>query len=364
MPLPLRSPVRVHPFTGLVVDVDTWATAHDYHRHHQELHLLTMHGSGIAYGLDVLPTDPPSETIVIEPGVAIDQMGNIIVVPDRQHLALGTRAGTTFISLDFVESIPSSGGDQKDTRARVLEDFRLRILTGQPETPALELGRIRHSGSSAAVVNAANPWAPAPDQIDGRYRLRLPVRAPRDMTISVVLHRPENLSPSHMLGLQFFARELENDGVRPRLITASDSAVPPADLLYVSGSAEAALPQDLINRLSERVANGAWLFADPCGTGTDMVQSLVGAVKTTAECAAETEQLILGARNVFGTAPAGAYLTREILWGDKAVVSPRDYGCAWSGRRGDQIFQRDLIRSALEFGVNVAYGAMHDVVAR
>jgi hypothetical protein len=286
-------------------------------------------------------------------------------VPERQHLALGDRAGVSFIALDYVESIPSSSADKNDTRARVLEDFRLRALTAQPESPALELSRVAILGRSAAVVSPANPWSPQGNEIDGRYRLRLPSQAPRDLTIGLVVHQPDALSPSHMLGLQFYMRELEGQGVRPRLISSNNGGpIPPADLIYVCGRAETALPKELIERLMERVAGGAWLFADPCGTGAGLVQSLVAAVRTSAKCAEDTEKLVLGAHNVFGTAPQGAYQTREILWGDRAVVSPRDYGCAWSGRRGDQVFQRDLIRSALEFGVNIAYSALHEIGAR
>src|ERR1051326_4268039 len=111
--LPLHPAVRVHPFTGLVIDVDTWATAHDYHRHQQELHLLSLHGSGVAYGLEVLPTDPPSETVVVEAGVAIDPFGHVIVLPERQLLTLAERDGLSFIAVDYVESIPTASGDQK-----------------------------------------------------------------------------------------------------------------------------------------------------------------------------------------------------------------------------------------------------------
>jgi hypothetical protein len=356
--------VRVHPFTGLVIDVDTWATAHDYHRRHQELHLLTLHGSGIAYGLDVLPTDPPSETVVVEPGVAIDPLGNVIIVPERQHIALSERASLGYLALDYVESIPPAGGSQKDTRARVLEDFRLRSLSTLPEAPALELARVQLAPEPAAIVVAANPWSPGCNEIDSRYRLRLRVQAPRDLTIGLVLHQLEELSPNHLAGFQFFARELESAGIRPKVIAAGDGAVPDADLIYVSGSGETEIPALLAKRLAEQNVRGSWLFADACGTGVGMVQSLVKALKTSSESAVHAEQLVLGCHHVFGAAPAGAFPTREIIWGERSILSPRDYGCAWSGRRGEQVFQRDVIRSALEFGVNVAFGALHKVAAR
>ncbi len=66
---------------------------------------------------------------------------------------------------------------------------------------------------------------------------------------------------------------------------------------------------------------------------------------------------MLGSRYVFGSAPPGAFPTNQIVWGQRSVLSPRDYGCAWAGKRGEHAFQREVIRAALEFGVNAAYCA-------
>lgn len=362
--LPLRAPVRVHPVAGLVIDVDTWATAHDYHRIHQQLHLLSLHGSGIANGLEVVPTDPPSDTVVVEPGIAIDANGNVIVVPERQHLTLGEGGGISHIVLDYVESIPPASADSRDTRSRVLEDYRLRVLQALPESSAIELARVQLSEAEALISCAPNPWAPAFNEIDPRYRPRLQSRAARDLAVCFLLHgAEEDISPEHRTGFQYLLRELEKSGLRASVVKAIDGSVPPADFLYVTASARSTLPAQLVRRLADRVSEGTWLFADPCGIGTEMVQSLKSIVKNK-EAAGRTETLVLGSHHVFGTAPPGAFPTREILWGENTVISPRDYGCAWAGRCGDQVFQRDLIRSALEFGVNVGFSVLGDVAAR
>ncbi|MGE0059817.1 MAG: hypothetical protein AB7P33_13180 [Dehalococcoidia bacterium] len=360
----LRSQVRVHPFTGLVVDVDTWATAHDYHRRHQELHLLTLHGSGIAYGLEVLPTDPPSDTVVIEPGVAVDTVGNLIVVPERQHVAISARSGTAYIAVDYVESIPPSSNGQKDTRARILEDFRLRSMNSEPEVSALELARIRLDGKTGPIIGAPNPWVPGAGEIDARFRPRLQTRAPRDLSVAWITHEPGGMAPSHELGLHFLLRELEQAGLRGRVTQTSDGSIPSgAQLLYVSGNSETAMPDALVDRLAEQHEAGAWLFVDACGRGSEMVQSVLKKLPGKGN-APTSEQFVLGAHSVFGAAPEGAFATKEIVWGKNLLISPRDYGCAWSGRRGDQVFQREVVRSALEFGVNVALSALQAIDAR
>ncbi|HXH20672.1 MAG TPA: hypothetical protein VNN10_01490 [Dehalococcoidia bacterium] len=363
MTIPLHPPVRVHPFTGLVIDVDTWATAHDYHRRQQQLHLLTLHGSGIGYGLDVLPTDPPSDTLIVEAGVAIDALGNVIVVPERQRVTISDGDATSYIVLDYVESIPAAS-EVKDTRARVVEDFRLRVLQALPEAPALELARVVRSDTSAAIVAAANPWEPKANEVDCRFRIRLTQRGPRPLSVGLVVHGDGADLAGHLAGFQYFLRELEREGVRAATVRASDGNIPSTDLVYLTGPAETALPAALTKRVAERVSKGGWIFADACGPGTQMVQSLTTALKGSHETAARAESLVLTSHYVFGTPPAGAFPTKEIIWAEKALISPRDYGCAWAGRRGDQVFQRDLIRSALEFATNVAFGVLHEVDPR
>ena len=354
--IPLHSPIRVHPFSGLVIDVDTWATAHDYHRNHQQLHLLSLHGSGIAQGLEVIPTDPPGDGVVVEAGIAIDRSGNTIIVPERQHLSLGKSTGISYLLLDYVESIPPAGPDQRDTRARVKEDFRLRAVQTQPESHSIELARIEITKPGGPIVAAPNPWMPKENEIDVRYRPRIQATAPRTMTVGLLLQGEEaGLSPTHLTGFQFLLRELEYCGIRAEVFKANDAAVPKAELLYVTADSAFTVPAATVKKIGDRVAEGSWLFVDPCGSDTGMLESFRTLIKTKAGAAEATEELMLGSRFVFGTAPPGAFPTRNILWGEHILLSPRDYGCAWAGRRGEHVFQRDLVRAALEFGVNAAF---------
>jgi len=247
----MSAPVRVHPFTGLVVDVDTWATAHDYHRRHQQLHLLALHGAGVAYGLDVLPTDPPSDTVVVEPGVAIDEFGNVVIVPERQRVGLGGETELAYIVLDYVESLPPSGrGNQHEERGRVVEDFRLRALSSLPEAPALELARVQLQPGGAPIVNPANPWSPAANEIDCRFRPRAYPRVAQDVSIGLIVCGEEGkLDPRHLIGFHYFLRELDSCGIRPQLVVANEDKVPTTDILYVTGHGEKAVPAASVKRI-------------------------------------------------------------------------------------------------------------------
>jgi hypothetical protein len=86
---------RVNPFQGLIIDADTWQDAHNYHRDQQRLHVLAFHQTGIISGLEVTANSPADTSVIINPGMAIDPDGNVIIVPQTAlSLAIpGKRAG-------------------------------------------------------------------------------------------------------------------------------------------------------------------------------------------------------------------------------------------------------------------------------
>ena len=66
---------RANPFPGLMIDVDTWQDAHNYHRDQQRLHIMAFHQTGILGGLEVNANNPPDLSVTIRPGMAIDPDG-------------------------------------------------------------------------------------------------------------------------------------------------------------------------------------------------------------------------------------------------------------------------------------------------
>jgi hypothetical protein len=342
----------------LVIDVDTWMTAHDYHRSHHQLHLLTLHGSGVASGLGLRPTDPPSDSLIVEPGVAIDAAGNVIIVPTRQRLAIESGDRTTFVTLDYVESLPTSVAvNGHEGRGRMVEDYRIRLAAEQPAPPALEIGRVRTKGASPTISAASQPLSPGANEIDLRFRPELYPQAATELSVTLVVVGAEDaLDPRHLGGLYNLLRELRRFGVRPLLSTASGSDIPAADLLYVTAAGDSAIDAKTVAAIAAQLKRGTWLFVDACGPGVAFVEGLKSFGGGKRSCS-ETEAKVLNVAYTFGSAPSGASTTHEFSWGPKAIISPRDFGCAWAAGRADQPLQRDQIRSALEFGVNVALSA-------
>ena len=81
---------RIKPVDGMAVTADVWEEEHRYHRQLLRYHNLYNHGSGIVTGLQVIASDPADTSVYILPGVAVDSVGNTIVIsePTEQKEAI------------------------------------------------------------------------------------------------------------------------------------------------------------------------------------------------------------------------------------------------------------------------------------
>ncbi len=360
--VPFSGITRIQPFTGLVIDPPTWGTAHDEYRLRQRLHLLSLHGSGIAQGLAVLPTDPPSDSVLIEPGVAVDADGEMIVVAERERVAIDGRLGNAFVTLAYQEHAPdgadSAAGDDQEARGRVVEGYRLELLDAPPKGPALELARIAIAADAPLAIAAPRDvWAPGGNEIDSRFRPQLGGPTPRALRVALVAEDPpDELAAGHLEGFSHLLDACTLAGLRVSAQFSSDGDLPDADLFYVTGRADAAPSAALLDGLRERHLQGSWLFADACGSGDAFAESLgpvIGDETAEGTRAAETEARVNGAFHVFSSPPDGA-CDGDLQWGPQALLSGRDFGCAWRGRSNGDALPRSQIRDALEFGVNIA----------
>jgi hypothetical protein len=178
---PLR---RVNPIPGMMIDVETWRTAHDYHRDHARLHHLALHGWGIVRGLDVL-VGKSVNALLIQPGVAIDPAGNFVIVDQEQVCRVKARTrGTIYLALRYRDAPgehqanPATAGPQ----TRVLESFSIEERTLAPTDTDVELARIDFDPQSAPIRPAADPNNPGQNEVDTRWRMLLSsagVPAPR-----------------------------------------------------------------------------------------------------------------------------------------------------------------------------------------
>ncbi|PSN10764.1 hypothetical protein C7293_26895 [filamentous cyanobacterium CCT1] len=151
-------------YDGLSINASRWAIAHNYHRHRQNIHFQALFESGIVCGLGIHLIEPPELAeseyrqsrcwIEIQPGIAIDNQGNPIILdigPDREKRTFPVEvsppeygSATVYIVLSFVEPTserPTS--EQEKVKDTLQEQFRVDQLTSPPDEHQVEICRIK-----------------------------------------------------------------------------------------------------------------------------------------------------------------------------------------------------------------------------
>jgi hypothetical protein len=347
---------RVNPYRGLVIDEATWADAHDYHRDHLRLHALAFHSAGIIAGLEVRPTPSQAGSIDVNAGVALDAEGNMIVVGQDRRVAFdGLEPGDVYIVVSYLENRVNADADapRGSPANRIVESYKIEAQNKPPEEPALELARVRWSSAEAALKQAADAADPRPDEIDLRFRLF--ARSARPLTVSVGIVTGE-AGALHSRGIGNLLREIDNVAgyqARFRGPVNLEDGNGSADLLYLCApvASDAA-----ITTIASHLGKGGAVLADACASadaevaksGQQIAERLGLRLKPI-----KSGDPLLEARYPFSEAPAGAG-DGDVVASGRFVVSQRDYGCAWSGAWEKKVLPRETVRTALEWGVNLA----------
>ncbi len=354
---------RVNPFRGLIIDPETWATAHGYHREADRLHRLVCHQPGIVCGLEVRATEPPSDAVLIEPGAGVDSAGKMIVLGSRQTYRVQAESGTVYLIIQYRE-VPTdrapAAANQEGSPTRILEGFRIQERREPPSEPHLELARIEMVGKK--VANARDPFRPGPGEVDLRCRLETGRAAPAEISVGYLAHAgdPEGV---HLEGLcrmlraagrQFCCRFLGK-------MTLRDKNLQKCDILYLSGTGGFELEGADI--LPAFFRHGSLLFGEPC----QAAKGDSGAFKQVFHALAAGSKLaavgfgheLLERPHLFSGPPEGANGKANLWAGGGLIYSEADYGCAWRGGNSKKPLLRAAIRDATELGVNLmayAYG--------
>ena len=191
-------PPSIKPFQrlqiedGILINSERWQVAHDYHHQRQNVHYQSLNQPGIVCGLGVRliePTDNVSDiykdgrSIQIQPGIAIDLYGNIIVVENPENFQLNSevkikesRMVYVVVSYPDPNNLDKSLNNGKQDNFIVTEKFR--ILEKTNEQPVsdneVEVCRIRLKQPQNEKIKLETPqdvFNPGDNQLDLRYRI-------------------------------------------------------------------------------------------------------------------------------------------------------------------------------------------------
>jgi hypothetical protein len=206
---PIKPLERVQVRDGLLMNAERWRRAHEYHHERQNIHYQSLNQPGIVCGLGVKLIPPPSEVISqyrdgrwlqIQPGIAIDLVGNPIIVPEPIEFRIASEnltpnPLTVYLVVSYVNPEKLR---RKEQREIVQETFRIDEKTSPPSELEVELCRILLEPGTVAALeapplqNPADVFFPETNCLDLRYRSQ--VRSRAQGVVQVALVNPSSLS--------------------------------------------------------------------------------------------------------------------------------------------------------------------------
>lgn len=366
---------RLIPHEGMVVDVNTWSAAHDYHSLHQQRHNMSMHSPGIVAGLEVVAWDPSDNSVVVNPGIAVDAEGHIVIVSQAQRFILqASEAGTIYLILQYREVPAGNYNDASSNGAEaryVMEAYRVEERRDLPDEPHIELARIQVNGTASPLTDAADPHLPRPNEIDIRFRRIAGARSTQSIRVGVIpLEMTSEGQILHANGVMGLLRAINlstpYQGDFKGSINLSQE-ITDCDLLVVAGRQGFTLADEWIEVLRAFMERGGILFGEACGDNADesipFRQSFIDlAERLTIEMTTvERGHWLFKSHYLFAQAPDGVNGPALIASGGGLIYSGGDFGCLWEGGRAENAATRERIRSAIELGVNLGAYASESV---
>ena len=364
---------RIKPYDGMVVTSDVWDEAHTYHRQQQRYHNLLNHEPGILIGLEVIASDPPDSAVYVQPGIALDAAGQVIVLPDALAFDLGAAQGPLYLALSYDESQPKADEtgtpveDASDVKLLVHAQYGLEAVGTPPDLASVyvELARINRQGAEAPITNPDDWMQPALNQIDLRFRRNVGVAAQPAARLAVcyVGQASKDEARRHGVGANVLARTLRRD----RQAVWVDDAVILADadlnvytLVYLVAQGEFQLTPDEMNGLYIYLRSGGTVLIESCrkaaasASADPIFLDMLASFGTTV-AALPADHPLLSEPNFFAAPPVGFETdgVPGLKVGEGVIVSACDYGCLWQGERRGRAASREEIRAAHEWGSNL-----------
>jgi hypothetical protein len=174
---------RLHVTDGLLLTAERWKLAHNYHRQRQNVHYQALYQPGIVSGLTVSVIPAPVQFasqyrdqrwLRIHPGIAIDSIGNPIIVPEAIDYRIASEAplqgtATVYLVLRYVDPDRLQRSEESVTEI-VQETFRIDEKISSPNVSEIELCRILIQPGTIQLSHPPDVFSPGINQLDLRYR--------------------------------------------------------------------------------------------------------------------------------------------------------------------------------------------------
>lgn len=391
IPPPIKPFERLQVQDGLLMNAERWQKAHDYHRQRQNVHYQSLNQPGIVCDIGVRLIPPPTDVdakyrdsrwVQIQPGIAIDLYGNIIVVPQAIDFRITSEnltpdPLTVYLVVSYVDP---SKLRRKEYSELVTETFRIDEKKNPPGDLEVELCRIVLEPGAGNIKDYAlklpvDVFFPGYYELDLRYRVQArsrPLSLVRiaQLTIEEESHSPisENLQ-DFLESIVSLYPPLEGDRdvaslslQQPRTQpTFEPTPVVNYDLLYLQLDKSLQLEDREFERLKAYLDKGTVLFVEVPTANRDIINSVQAIAQTLGSPLEDWQNLnrqhpLRRKPFLFSALPSLNRQTINLLCGGGIILVSGNLSQAW-GLDDRFALPRETIRTAQEFGINILHYA-------
>jgi hypothetical protein len=376
LPLPDLIPLtRLNVHDNLRVNAERWSLAHEYHRQRQNIYYQSLWQPGIVYGLGVKHIPAPATTaplfrdqcwLEIQPGLAIDEKGNPIVVSPQDdrtyHLVLPNLSRPSQILHLVLRYVDPNGLDIPQANDRVLERFRFDQYIDKIAPHEIELCRITLSQHNSKIGMPPNPLQPGSNELDLRHRPQAQLRPPKWMTLGYLESLPNQKRES--LGVLAEAMTALYPQLQGALELSPLSEFTPAQLserldrldvafLDAQGLMRSQQPptENILPNLTQYLRQGGNLIIETPQITPEIQQTLQRLKRHLNLQKVPLEHEVRRRPFWFGEWPTQVNRSLELYMDEGIWLFVGSITEAWSG----QGLQRHEIRSFHEWGINVLH---------
>jgi hypothetical protein len=351
---------HILPYDGMSINANVWDEAHNYHSQVQNAHQYFLHGMGIVVGLDVVASDPPDNIVFVLPGVAIDTSGKMIILSEPVAYDLGEKInGKLHLFLLHREvKIQAAKTEENNVPAYMQDEYVIVARTDELDTPHVEIARIHRETVKSAIHDAAQANAPRANEIDLRFR-KFVCPPPSEQVLAGVSYLGKATEKNYDQALIHLIKPLANESPY-HLIVENDVPLDESlfnyQLIYLLATNTARLDKKQAETLQNFIQNDGKIlveFSEQVSEehAVELLKPLgVALTKLT------PAHPVFQAPYLFSQSPQGS-LSQDgvVLWQAEPGIlcTNGSYGAAWRGQAQQPALNRELIRSAIEWGVNL-----------
>ena len=366
---------RLNPSDGLLINAERWSKAHEYHRQRQNTYFQSLHQPGIVCGLGVRPIPAPRQTgaeyrdgrwVQIQPGIAIDVMGNLIVVSPQAYRDVDINLEVAssepvmiYLVVSYVDPDELRNRQQRDI---VQETYRIDQKISTPDASEIEICRIWLEPGQTTISQPADAFYPGYNNLDLRYRRHAQARPQALVRIAQVSRTDDGEYARNFFNLAYLLQSVEplyshlRGADEPSEVSLSEN-IQEYDLLYLTGKQSLSLNSFEFESLKNYLDLGGILLVDAPIDANALIESthaLAQQLETPLRPLTELQRShpLRTKPFLFAALPIINQQPLQLFLGGGIILVVGDLASAWGIDREFNL-PRLTIRTAQELGINI-----------